>query len=70
VLRTFDEQRDNTRGTETGVLITRAIEAITEARDAIARRQAAPNPPPGAPEPGSKEELQEELNKEKLDPGG
>ena len=70
VLRTFEEQRDKVRGTDTDVLITRAIEAIHKAREAIARHAVAPNPPPGAPAPGSKEELQEELNKEQLDPGG
>jgi hypothetical protein len=70
VLRTFEERRDKVRGTDTDVLITRAIEAIHEARESIARHAAAPNPPPGAPAPGSKEELQEELNKEQLDPGG
>jgi hypothetical protein len=69
VLRTFEQHRDKTRGTDTDVLITRAIEAINEARAAITRQKAAPKTPPGAPRPGSKEELQEELNKEKLDPG-
>ena len=69
VLRTFEEQRHKTRGTDTDVLITRAIEAINEAREAITRQETAPVPPPGAPKPGSTEELQEELNKEKLDPG-
>jgi hypothetical protein len=69
VLRIFEEQRRKTRGTDTDVLITRAIEAITVARDAIMRQAVAPVPPPGAPKPGSKAELQEELNKEKLDPG-
>jgi hypothetical protein len=70
VLRTFEEQRETARGTDTDVLITRAIEAINEAREAITRQAAAPGSPPGAPLPGSKEELQEELNKEQLDPGG
>lgn len=68
VLRSFEEQRQNTHGTEADVLITRAIDAIHAAREAIRRQQRAPVPP-GAPQPGSKEELQEEINKEKLDPG-
>jgi len=38
VLRTFEEQRHKTRGTDTDVLITRAIEAINEAREAITRQ--------------------------------
>jgi hypothetical protein len=70
VLQTFEEQRDKARGTDTDVLITRAIEAINEAREAITRQMAAPTPPPGAPAPGSEAELDEEINKEKLDPGG
>ena len=68
VLRSLEEQRLKTRGTDTDVLITQAIDAITAARAAIKRQESAPVPP-GAPAPGSKEELQEELNKEKLDPG-
>jgi hypothetical protein len=70
VLQTLEEQRDKARGTDTDVLITRAIEAINEAREAITRQMATPRLPPGAPAPGSKQELEEELNKEKLDPGG
>ncbi len=70
VLRAFEEQRRNTRGTDTDVLITRAIDAINAAREAIMRHESTPVTPPGAPEPGSQEELQEEINKEKLDPGG
>jgi hypothetical protein len=69
VLRTLEDQRHKVRGTDTDVLITRAIDAINEACAAIQRQEAAPVPPPGAPEAGSKEELQEEINKEKLDPG-
>ena len=68
VLRSLGEQRQKTRGTETDVVITRAIDAINEARDAIQRQRMEPVPP-GAPQPGSKEELQEEIEKEKLDPG-
>jgi hypothetical protein len=68
VLRSFEEQRRNMHGTDTDVLITRAIDAIHAARDAIRRQQKTPVPP-GAPQPGSEEELQEEITKEKLDPG-
>jgi hypothetical protein len=70
VLQALEEQRDKARGTDTDVLMTRAIEAINDAREAITRQMAAPRPPPGAPGPGSKQELEEELDKEKLDPGG
>jgi hypothetical protein len=68
VLRSLEEERQNTHGTEADVLITRAIEALNAARDAIRRKQKAAVPP-GAPQPGSKEELQAELNNETLDPG-
>ena len=69
VARTFEEQLAETLGTEAHVLITRAIDAIKAAREAIAARAHAPAPPAGAPEPGSTKELEEELDKEKLDPG-
>lgn len=70
VVRFLEEHRRGACGVDARVLIGRAIDAIQVARDAIARQQAAPSPPPGAPEPGSDAELQEEINKEKLDPGG
>jgi hypothetical protein len=69
VLRAFEEQRRDTMGTDTSVLIDRAIDAINAAREAMAGRARTPAPPPGAPEPGSTKELEEELEKEKLDPG-
>jgi hypothetical protein len=70
VLRTFTEQLQATRGTDAHGLVNRAIEAINAARAAIATHNvAAQGTPPGAPEPGSAAELQEELDKEKLDPG-
>ena len=68
VLRTFQDQLPHTLGTETHALITRAMDAITAAREAIARRADMPAQPAGAPTPGSTEELEEELVKEKLDP--
>jgi len=70
VNRAFQAALQRTLGTDTHALISRALEAIKEARDAIAREATAPAPPPGAPRPGSTEELREELDKEKLDPGG
>jgi len=69
VARTLEDQLRETRGTDTHVLIARAIDAITAARTAMAARDELPAPPPGVPEPGSTAELQEELDKEKLDPG-
>jgi hypothetical protein len=70
VLRAFEQQLRETLGTDTHAVITRAIDAINAAREAMAGRVNAPTPPPGAPLPGSREELREELDKEKLDPGG
>jgi hypothetical protein len=70
VLHNLEEHRRRTRGTDTEVLIERAIESIQTAREAIARDQTAPHAPPGAAKPGSQQELQDEINKEKLDPGG
>jgi hypothetical protein len=70
VLHNLEEHRRRTHGTDTEVLIERAIESMQTARDAIARDKGAHHVPPGAAEPGSQQELQEELNKEKLDPGG
>lgn len=69
VLRTLEQHHRENLGTETHVLITRAIEAINAARDAIAARLNAPAVPPGSPRPGSEQELEEEIEKEKLDPG-
>ncbi len=68
VLRTFEGRLQDTLGTETHQLIEIAIDAIKSAREAIARQSEMPAPPPGAPRPGSTEELAEELAKEKLDP--
>ena len=68
VLRTFEAALKETRGTDNHVVINRAIEAIHAAREAIDQSKDTPAPPPGAPRPGSTEELAEELAKEKLDP--
>jgi hypothetical protein len=69
VLRTFDNQLKQTLGTDSHGVISRAIDAIHAAREAMAERMNTPTSPPGAPMPGSMAELQEELDKEKLDPG-
>ena len=69
VLRMFEAQLKETLGTDTHALIVRAIDAMKSARDALENRAHQPTPPPGAPKPGSTEELREELNKEMLDPG-
>jgi hypothetical protein len=68
VTATFEEQLQETLGTEAHALISRALEAIQDAREAVSRMADTPIPPPGAPKPGSTEELDEELAKEKLDP--
>jgi hypothetical protein len=70
VSRTFEEQLRETRGMEAHTLIVRAIDAIKAARDAMANRAGSMVSPPGAPEPGSAQEMREEIEKEKLDPGG
>ena len=69
VLRAFEEHGRDSLGTDLHVLVERAIEAITNAREAIADRAKSPAPPPGVPRAGSRRELEEELEKEKLDPG-
>ncbi len=70
VAREFEEQLRQTLGTQAHAVISAAIEAVDAARRAIAERAKAPSPPPGVPAPGSAGELREELDKEKLDPGG
>ncbi len=69
VLRAFEDHAREAQGTDLRVLIERAIDAITAARDAIADRARTPAAPSGVPEPGSTRELEEEIEKEKLDPG-
>jgi hypothetical protein len=70
VLRWFEERGEETSGTDARVAIDRAIDAMKVARQAISDQAEQPPAPPGAPAPGSREELKEELDKEKLDPGG
>lgn len=69
VQRELEQKLRETQGTGAHAAISRAIDAINEARAAIADLANAPKVPPGAPLPGSDEELQEEIDKEKLDPG-
>jgi hypothetical protein len=68
VLRTFEAELQTTLGTDAHALIANAMDAINEARVAIARRAETKAPPRGAPVPGSEQELDEELAKEQLDP--
>jgi len=68
VRRTLEEELTKTRGTDIHAVINRAIEALHAAREAMDHADDMPAPPPGAPKPGSAEELAEELAKEKLDP--
>lgn len=68
VRQTFQAKLRQTLGTDTHELINRALDAIQAAQDAIAAAERTPPPPPGAPSPGSTGELEEELEKEKLDP--
>lgn len=68
VRRTLEAELKRTRGSDIQPVINRAIEALHAARAAIAHADDMPAAPPGAPRPGSAEELAEELAKEKLDP--
>jgi hypothetical protein len=68
VSATFEKRLQETLGTDAHTLISRALDAIREAREAITRLARTPAPPPGAAKPGSTQELDEELAKEKLDP--
>lgn len=69
VLRAFEEQGRDALGTDLHASIERAIDAIATARQAIANRAKTPAASSGAPAPGSRQELEEEMEKEKLDPG-
>jgi hypothetical protein len=68
VLQTFESKLAKAQGTGVHAVIANAIDAIISARAAIERLERVPAVPPGAPEPGSEQELEEELEKEKLDP--
>jgi hypothetical protein len=70
VRQTFEAKLQETPGTASHALIVSALDAIRRARDAIAETERTPPPPPGVPAPGSAEELEEEIEKEQLDPGG
>jgi hypothetical protein len=68
VLQTLESKLAGAEGSDLHGVIAHAIEAIHTARNAIERVGGMPPPPPGAPAPGSRQELEEELAKEKLDP--
>ena len=68
VMQTFESRLAGSEGTDVHTVISQAIDSIRAARKAIDRMESTPPPPPGAPKPGSKEELEEELTKEKMDP--
>jgi hypothetical protein len=58
------------QGTKFHAIIANAIDAVGDAERAIDEmRQESAATPSGAPRPGSRAELEEELTKEKLDPG-
>jgi hypothetical protein len=65
VLQSFEAKLAQAEGTDGHAVIGRAIEAIKAALQAIDGMEELPS---GAPEPGSKKDLEEELAKEKLDP--
>jgi hypothetical protein len=68
VLQTFESKLAKAQGTDVHPVIANAIDAIRSARTAIERLEQAPSVPSGAAKPGSGQELEEELAKEKLDP--
>jgi hypothetical protein len=68
VMQTLEAKRRASEGTSAHKLIAQAIDAINAARAAIEHLDEAPKVPRGAPKPGSEQELEEELAKEKLDP--
>ena len=68
VLRALEANLPRTTGTEAHVAISQAIDALHAARRAIDDLARTPPTPPGAAKPGSDQELEEELEKEKLDP--
>jgi hypothetical protein len=68
VVALLETKRALAQGTEFQTVIANAIEALNAAERAIANMEQA-SPPSDAPRPGSRAELEEELEKEKLDPG-
>ena len=68
VIQTLESKLAGAEGSDLRGVIAHAIDAIHAARNAIGRMDEVPLPPRGAARPGSPEELEEELAKEKLDP--
>jgi hypothetical protein len=68
VLQTLETKLAGAEGSDLHGVIAHAIDAIHVARNAIGRMGDMPPPPRGAPKPGSPDELEEDLAKEKLDP--
>jgi hypothetical protein len=68
VLQTLESKLAGAEGSDLHGVIAHAIDAIHATRNAIGRMGDMPPPPSGAPDPGSPQELEEELAKEKLDP--
>jgi hypothetical protein len=68
VIQTLESKLAMARGTTAHTVIAQAIQSIETARKAIDEMTDVPSTPPGAAKPGSRQELEEELAKEKLDP--
>jgi hypothetical protein len=68
VLQTFESKLAKAQGTDVHPVIANAIDAIRSAQAAIERLEQAQAVPAGAARPGSEQEFEEELEKEKLDP--
>jgi hypothetical protein len=68
VIQTLESRLAGAEGSDVHGVIAHAIDSIHAARNAIGRMKEVSPTPPGAPEPGSSRELEEELAKEKLDP--
>ena len=70
ILETLEHRLQQSDTTDVQFAIAKAIDAVISAQQAVARHQSLPEPPPCAPESGSAQEIQEEIDKENLDPGG
>ena len=68
VMKTFESKLAGSESTDAHTAISKAIDAIRQARQAIGHLESASPVPPGAAKPGSEQEMEEELAKEKLDP--
>ena len=68
VMQTLEAKLAKSQGTDDNIVFSRAIDAMNAARKVLGHPTSAPRTPQGAAKPGSKQELEEELAKEKLDP--